>query len=564
MSQSGRDMKLFWTCFISLVATSFGFIVRADLMDTWAEQFKLSETQKGEIFGVGLWPFAISIVLFSLIVDRIGYRVAMIFAFICHALYMVVVIAAPTLAADPNNPGQFDPKTGYWVLYLGSFIGALGNGTVEAVINPVVATMFNKDKTKWLNILHAGWPGGLVLGGVLALALPALGLKDWRFSVGLVGIPVVTYGILLFTSKFPVNERVSAGVSFRDMLKEVGFFGALLVSMLIVFELGNVVEKLAATFVGGDEAFKGTKEVWDAAVMNFTLPVIGEVSISNRMTVQLVIVAVISGAFGLYTMSAGRFLFVFLMCIMMPLAITELGTDSWITDLVKPEMAALGLKGPYLLIYTSFIMMVLRFFAGPIVHKLSPLGLLATSAAIAAVGLFSLSLSVGLVILAAATLYGFGKTFFWPTMLGVVAERFPKGGALTLNAISGLGMMAVGILGNPLLGNVQDKEVDKALAANHSELHAKVAGNPKTSLFGEYRPLDDDKVKKLTEEEKTTITDTKGVAKKNALKTVALFPVGMFVAYCLLLLYFRMKGGYKAVSLGEEKATAEAPAGTHG
>ena len=560
MTQSGRDMKLFWTCFISLIATSFGFIVRADLMDTWAAQFKLSETQKGEIFGVGLWPFAISIVLFSLIVDRIGYRTAMIFAFICHAAYMAIVIAAPTLAAD--GQGGFNPKTGYWVLYLGSFVGALGNGTVEAVINPVVATMFNRDKAKWLNILHAGWPGGLVLGGVLALAMG--GVDDWRFKVGLVGLPVLTYGVLLFSCKFPVNERVSAGVSFRDMLKEVGFFGAFLVSMLIVFELGNVVEKLASTFAGGDEAFKATKEAWDKTVFESTLPALGAVSLTVRTAVQLGIVFVISTAFGLYTMSLGRFLFVVLMLIMMPLAITELGTDSWITDLVKPQMATLGLKGPYLLIYTSFIMMVLRFFAGPIIHKLSPLGLLAMSAAIAAVGLFSLSMATGLLIIATATLYAFGKTFFWPTMLGVASERFPKGGALTLNALGGLGMMAVGILGSPLLGNVQDKEVDKSLAANHAELHAKVTGDPKTSLFGEYRPLNEDQVKALSDEDKKAIDDTKAVAKQNALKTVALFPVGMFVAYCLLLLYFRSRGGYKAVQLGEEVATANAPAGHHG
>ena len=97
-------------------------------------------------------------------------------------------------------------------------------------------------------------------------------------------------------------------------------------------------------------------------------------------------------------------------------------------------------------------MLVLRFFAGPIVHRLSPLGLLATSAAVAAVGLVLLSKASGIAILLAATVYGFGKTFFWPTMLGVVAEQFPKGGALTLNTMGGVGMLAVGVLGSPLLG----------------------------------------------------------------------------------------------------------------
>ena len=61
MGENQRDMKLFITCFIALIATSFGFMVRVDLMDVWAKEFNLTETQKGQIFGVGLWPFAISI-----------------------------------------------------------------------------------------------------------------------------------------------------------------------------------------------------------------------------------------------------------------------------------------------------------------------------------------------------------------------------------------------------------------------------------------------------------------------------------------------------------------------
>jgi MFS family permease len=533
----GRDMKLFWACFIALIATSFGFIVRVDLMDTWATQFNLSETQKGEIFGVGLWPFAISIVLFSLIVDRIGYGVAMGFAFFCHVAYMAIVIAAPNLVEQGMS--------GYWVLYLGSFVGALGNGTVEAVINPVVATMFSRDKTKWLNILHAGWPGGLVLGGVLALAL---GDVDWRMKVGLVGLPVLAYGTLMLTCRFPVNERVAAGVPFRDMLKEVGLFGAFLVSALIVFELANVLKKFGVVL--------GT----DAVVTSFTLPVVDQVDVTQEQAVKFGISAAFALAFGLYTLSLGRFMFVFLMVIMMPLAITELGTDSWISDLMKPETAKLGLTaGPWVLVYTSLIMAILRFCAGPIVHTLSPLGLLAVSSAIAAVGLYSLSLATGALILVAATLYGFGKTFFWPTMLGVVAERFPRGGALTLNAISGLGMMAVGIVGGPLLGNVQDREVDKQLAVSNPDLHKQVIGEQKTSVFGEYRSLNDDKVKAASEADKQVITDTKAAAKKNALKTVALFPVGMLVAYLLLIGYFQLRGGYKPVHLDDEKV----PAGEH-
>lgn len=527
MVSSGPDMKLFAACFTSLIATSFGFIVRVFLMDTWAKEFGLSATQKGEIFGVGLWPFAISIVLFSLIIDKIGYRVAMFFAFLCHATYMFIVIAAPNLVAQGMS--------GYWVLYLGSFIGALGNGTIEAVINPVVATMFKDQKTKWLNILHAGWPGGLVLGGVLAVAMGDSTVSstewlssDWRLKVGLVGLPVFAYGALMLVCRFPVNERVAAGVSFKDMLREVGLLGAFLISALIVFELANVAEKFGLKL--GDEG----------------------------LYVKLGVAGAIAIGFGLYTLSLGRPLFVFLMLIMIPLAITELGTDSWISDLMTPVMKKLGqdffklpdgLKGEWVLIYTSFIMMLLRFCAGPIVHRLSPLGLLALSAAIAAVGLYSLSLATGIAIIFAATLYAFGKTFFWPTMLGVVSEQFPKGGALTLNAIAGLGMMAVGIVGNPLLGNVQDKEIDKQLKADHGALHSKLMGEEKTSVFGKYQPVDDKKLEAASVEDKQIVADTGNSAKKSALDTVAIFPLIMLVCYLMLLGYFKTRGGYKAVTL---------------
>ncbi|HMP16535.1 MAG TPA: MFS transporter, partial [Gemmatales bacterium] len=247
------NMRLFVACFIALIATSFGFIIRALTMDTWAAEFGFSETQKGEIFGVGLWPFAISIVLFSLIIDKIGYGKAMLFAFVCHLASIGITIYAYKFKPAEGVAGaeaEALRSSAYWTLYFANFIVALANGTVEAVINPVVATMFSREKTKWLNILHAGWPGGLVLAGVLVIALktyaPDLQLipdaPTWCTRVAILAIPVLRYGLLLLGCKFPVNERVAAGVSFRDMLKEVGFLGALVVTSLIVFEVTRVLE----------------------------------------------------------------------------------------------------------------------------------------------------------------------------------------------------------------------------------------------------------------------------------------------------------------------------------
>ena len=114
MSLESHNKRLFWGCWIALIATAFGFIIRAMLIGDWAKEFNLTPTQQGEIFGVGLWPFAISIVLFSLIIDKVGYKAAMIFGFACHVLSLVITLTAKT----------------YNQLYLGMFIVSLGNGTV--------------------------------------------------------------------------------------------------------------------------------------------------------------------------------------------------------------------------------------------------------------------------------------------------------------------------------------------------------------------------------------------------------------------------------------------------
>jgi MFS family permease len=498
---------LFWACFIALIATAFGFIVRTQIIGDWGVQFNLSETQKGEILGVGFWPFAISIVLFSLVIDQIGYGTAMVFAFSCHVISAITTIFA----------------TGYTMLYIGTFILALGNGTVEAVINPVVATLYHKDKTKWLNILHAGWPGGMVIGGVLALILGPE--TNWKWKVALVLIPTAVYGWMMFKRTFPVHERVVAGIPYKDMLKEVGAAGWLIVIYMIIMEINRLVNL---------DLLLDTKY--------FDLP-------HWSLTVLIILLTLI---YFFYTRSLGRPLFILMLFIMLPLATTELGTDSWITELVTPVMATIGWQAGWVLIYTAFIMMILRFSAGPIVHKFSPLGLLAICSVIAILGLLFLSKAAGLMIFVAATVYGLGKTFFWPTMLGVAAERFPKGGALTLNAISGVGMLSVGVIGAAFLGNIQDKQIDQELYRQNPGIHAQVVGEEKTSVFGLYKSLDQKKVENLKESDKKIITGVQATAKKSALATVAVFPALMLICYLMLIFYFKARGGYRAVELSRE------------
>ncbi len=497
-TMSGANQRLFWGCFLALIATAFGFIVRTFLIGDWAEDFGFDATQSGQILGAGIWPFALSIIFFSLVIDKIGYGKAMVFAFVCHGFYAVLTIFA----------------TGYTSLYIASFVFALGNGAVEAVINPVVATMFRENKTKWLNILHAGWPGGLVLAGLLAIGM---GEADWKLKVALIFIPMIGYGILLFGQKFPVHERVESGVSYLAMLKEVGIIGAFIAVGLMTAEVGRI----------------------------FEIPGIG----------QIIIVLVLTGAYGVYVKSLGQPLFIFLLIIMMPLATTEIGTDSWITPLMEPVMEEMNFNPGWVLVYTSFIMMVLRFFAGPIVHRLSPLGLLAGSALVAALGLLFLSKATGGAILLAATLYGFGKTFFWPTMLGVVAERFPKGGAMTLNTIAGVGMLSVGTVGAMFLGNIQDVSTAKTLEANNPVIYGEYVVE-KDGTFGSYMAVDADKAAEAPAEVQEVFTAADGIAKKAALKSVAILPIFMLVCYLILIFYFRSKGGYAVVHIDSDEEAA--------
>ncbi len=509
MSDHGpNEIKLFRTCFIALIATAFGFVIRGQVLTDWGTQFGLDETKKGALGGVGLWPFAISIVLFSLVVDKIGYGKALAFAFLCHISSAIVTISAKT----------------YEMLWWGTFLSALGNGTVEAVINPVVATMFPRSKTKWLNILHAGWPGGLVLGGILGLLLTGLGYTDWRIKVGLIFIPTIAYGIMMIGKKFPVHERVAAGISYIDMLKEGGVLAALIVIALMVREIAIDVVPMS-------------------------------------LAVQIGLIAAITIAYGAYVRSLGRPMFIFLVLVMIPLATTELGTDGWITDLMTPVMKG---NAGWVLVYTSFIMMVMRFFAGSIVHRISPLGLLALSAAIACFGLVSLSMATGIGIIFAATLYAFGKTFFWPTTLGVVSEQFPKGGALTINLIAGVGMLGVGIVGNIYIGNVQDRIVNTHLEKENPALHAKVTGE-KQSVLGDYISVDAKKLETATTAEKEEIKKFQDASKQKALLWIAALPAFMFVCYLILIAYFKAKGGYKAeVLVGHAAKDAKFTGGTEG
>jgi MFS family permease len=562
---------LFVACFIALVATAFAFVIRSFILDDLRVVFNLTETQKGEINGAGFWPFAISIVVFSLIIDKIGYGKAMIFAFVCHVGSVALMFLAK----------------GYWTLYFSAALCALAAGTVEAVINPVIASMFPKNKTKMLTILHAGWAGGICLAGALTLSLTPsvagwikeMGMELWQLKAGLLLIPTFTYGIMMLFCKFPINERVAAGVPYRDMLKEAGALSILIVSFMIFKQVGALGMPAWAVYTA-----------------------IGVCSLGMLA----------------YTRSLGRPMYVFLLLVMILLAITEISTDGWIKDLMGPAMAKLKLDGGWVLVYTSFLMMILRFGISPFVKVLKPLGVLLMGSLFAAAGLFFLSSAQGVgLLLLFATIYGIGQAFFWPVTIGLVAEQFPRGGALTINAIAGVGMLATGIIGFPLLGILQDKQIDRQLEAD-SALVAFANPEETKSVLGSYYGLNSNMISLmqaqkdlaeveipasfegedvpaapqavrdayellggenaqtadyaqmvafLTEAGATTlpaggvdeidaelaqVDEIRATAKQKAMAQIAILPLIMAGCYIGLMIYFRAKGGYKAVDLSTD------------
>ncbi|MBA2604340.1 MAG: hypothetical protein H0U94_12210, partial [Acidobacteria bacterium] len=447
--------------------------------------------------------------------------------------------------------------------YLGTFVFALGNGTVEAVVNPVTATLFDREKTKYLNILHAGWPGGLVLGGLLAIAVSfvnpgVLPGSLWQWQMGLVLVPTAAYGLMLMGQKFPVQERVAANVSYYEMLQEFGAASCFIVLFFVV------------------------------SGMNQILAVFGVPPFSMAMQLGMAIIP--SLLFAFYVKSAGRPMFILLLLVMLLLATTELGTDSWIADIMRTVLQSPTL-GTLFLVWTSAIMFVMRFFAGPIVHRISPLGLLAASAAVAAIGLLWLANAgtSAAMLFIAATFYGFGKTFLWPTTLGVVSEQYPRGGALMLNAIAGVGMISVGTLGNPAIGAVLDsaqaaeiRQVDPALAdrlivvrpglfgeseavdpAQRALLArdlaastARAAGTVPPEIPAEGGPtgrteahIAADKQGQALERQNQLLADIDARTKQATLAKIAILPMIMLVCYIGLIAYFRSIGGYQQTVL---------------
>jgi MFS family permease len=196
---------LFRASCVALIATAMSFAIRGDIMGDFESVFSLSKVEVGWIAGAAFWGFGISILFGGPLCDALGMRRLATLAAAGHIGGTLLTIVAPNFVT----------------LFAATLIIGIANGLVEAFVNPLVATLYSNDKTSRLVALHAWFPGGIVIGGLLAYAFTQMGL-GWQAKMLLLLVPSVVYAVMFAGRTFPPTESAAAGISFSGMFREVG------------------------------------------------------------------------------------------------------------------------------------------------------------------------------------------------------------------------------------------------------------------------------------------------------------------------------------------------------
>lgn len=520
--------RLLWAGFMAIFAAGAGFALRGGIFDNWGSEFGFTATQLGAIGGAGFTGFCFGIIVGGVVCDKIGYGKLVIAAFALHVISAFVTF------------GATGPDNAYRMLTIGMFIFAYANGTLEAVANPLVATLFPNNRTHYLNILHASWPLGMIFGALVGWFLDDKMQVNWKIQLSLYLIPTVVYGLMFLGQHMPKSEASEKGSSLGEMLKDVGILGALVVCFLLAIFFGGTLTPLLTPAGATPEA---------AAAAAKTATYIGY-GISG---VLLVIIGVMT------KFSIGSVLLFFLFIAHALVGAVELGTDGWIQNITGNLFTSE--QGKALFLWTSLIMFSLRFCADFIEKKLkiSPVGLLLICSVLACVGLLMAStMQTFAVALIALGIYAVGKTFFWPTMLAVASDRFPRTGAVAISIMGGIGMLSAGLIGGPGLGYAKDRFSAETLKTTDAATYEQVkATSPsKFLIFSEVNAIDGTKLaeaQKVKAEERTpaqkAIVDSSINGDRRTLKADSFIPATMALIYLLMLIYFKSIGGYKTVHL---------------
>jgi MFS family permease len=347
--------RLYYVGNLSIFMIGLGFAVRANIAPDLQSQIydKIdpinSAALLGQALGITFTGFALTLLFGSALVDLIGMKRMLLLSALGYITGSVGLLAATVM---PVN------ETVEIVVLASLLLTGLGWGAVEAASNPMVAALYPEEKTHRLNILHAWWPAGIVVGGLLGVAISGVGLP-WELNMLVLLLPSLVLAWMVATSVFPVTERVASGVSYGEMFMEL-----LRRPMFWVF--------------------------W---------------------------------------------------CCMYLTASAELAPGQWVNISLSNIV---GMQGILLLVYVSGLMFVMRHFAGPIVDRISSIGLMFVSCLAAGIGLYLLSMANSPVLaFGAATVWGIGVCYMWPTMLAIVSERFPRGGAVAMGLMGFAGGMAI-------------------------------------------------------------------------------------------------------------------------
>jgi MFS family permease len=378
----------------------------------------------GAILGIPFLGFALTIAIGSPLLDVIGMGLLLPLSGILFALGSLLMVFSGSLATGPGV---------YTVLWAGALIIGIGWGLVETVINPLTTSLYPDEKTARLNTLHAWWPGGLVIGGLVGVAMSNVGL-GWQAKLALVALPGIAVALLCVGVRFPPTERKAAGVSMGQMFRQ----------------LANPI-------------------------------------------------------------------FVVLFLSMFLTAASELAPGQWVDFALSRTV---HMPGILLLVYVSALMFVMRHFAGALVHKLSSIGLLWVSCLMASLGLVALSVANSPVTgLLAATLWGVGVCYMWPTMLATASERFPRGGALLMGLMGTAGTLSIQFV-LPMMGAIYDR--------------TKIAAAGGEAAFNALAPGGDELNRVLS------------IAAQTSFRAVAVLPAILLLVFGAIWLHDRSRGGFRA------------------
>jgi predicted MFS family arabinose efflux permease len=192
--------RLFAGSQVALIVTAMSFAIRGGAAGTWAVQFHLSNEQLGQVLGAALSGFTLAMLFGGPFCDMIGLGRIVAFAFVGHLVGILLTIFA----------------WNFWSLFAANLIFGISNGSVEAACNPLITALYPDDKTTKLNRFHMWFPGGIVIGAVLAFFMGKHGF-GWKAEFATMLVPLVAYGFMFMGLDFPKTERVQKGISTGSM-----------------------------------------------------------------------------------------------------------------------------------------------------------------------------------------------------------------------------------------------------------------------------------------------------------------------------------------------------------